>query len=213
MRLLKTVILSGLFIAIGACGAKNASDAAQGVENLKKANGNSAADSASYASACVSSTLPDVGPIKFPGTKTIYELSALTFRKIQAYYSDGNCTNEALIITESGKVVFNGTAQPNQPAQEDFNFEKTTVKLQTDTVVKAFNLLQICGFTKNEWAEGTDIDVGSQSNQATCPGKPSPRTAQELVLIQNLNLYLGANADQPMRPDHVDQSRVYTKQN
>lgn len=210
MNFLKTTLCLGFILGVAACGAKNASQAQQEVQNAVKAGSNLAADKATYVSPCVSSTLPDVGAIKFPGTKTAYELSLLNFTRKQFYYTDGNCINEAIVVQESGTEAYNGTAQKDQPAQVDFGFDKTSVKVQSQELANLFSTFKICGI--NAWTVGVDTDVTAQSTQITCPGKPSPRTAQELVLVKDNVMYLGADTNQAQRPDHVDMTKGFVKQ-
>jgi hypothetical protein len=210
MNFLKIILCLGVITIVGACEAKNAGQAKQEAVNAIKAGSNPAGDKATYVSPCVSSTLPDVGALKFPGTKTVYELSLLNFSKKQFYYTDGDCATEAIVVQESGTESFNGSAQSDQPAQVDFNFVKTSVKVQSQELANLFSTFKICGI--DNWTVGTDTDVTAQSTQMTCPGKPSPRTAQDLVFVKDNFLYLGADSNQAQRPDHVDMTKGFVKQ-
>jgi len=214
MKFLKPILFSAFVIGLSACGAKNANDAAQGAANIKAAGRSGTVNEAKYASTCSPTPkIPALGALVFLSSKTTYELSPVTFKKTVSYYSDQGCTKESLLVSESGKINVVNSPQPSGATQEDFLFDKTSIKPIGDDTTKLLNLQNMCGFTSNEWVTGQERDVSSQAAGASCPGKPSPRTAQELAIIKDGNLYLGGDTDKTQRPDQIDYSVQYTKEN
>ncbi len=199
-----------LCLALAACAKDEVQEVREKVKNTAYAQGTAAADTASYSTACASATLPDVGPIKFPGVKTQYDLSSLDFTKKRVYYTDSECTKAGFTVEEKGKVSITGKSTIVADAvDEDFNFEHTTVTIQSETLVAVFNLAGICGIT--DWALDNQRDVSVQSALISCPGKPSPRVAPEVVLIEGNVLYLGQETDSAVRPTKVDRGVMYIK--
>lgn len=210
----KLAILSftGILIAFSGCG-KSADQVTEDSQNKITANGNPAINNATYAGACVSSTLPDIGPIKFPGMQTFFEMSSLVFTKHIVYYSDAACKTPILDIRETGDIHVVGTAVVAGALDEDFNYSNTILMVQDDTVLAAFNVATVCGI--NDWAKNLARDVSPKASVGTCPGKPTPRKTADIVLVQNNQLTLGADADQvanQARPAQIDNSKIYTKQ-
>ena len=211
MKLLIPVVSSLLVCAafVG-CGKKSADDVAKQVKNTANADGNKAAATASYATACSSSTIPNIDVIKFPGVITQYDLSSLEFTRKQFYFTDGNCQNMAFTVQEKGKVNILGKSNAVANAvDEDFSFEHTTVTVNSDTLLKGFNFFNICG--KNDWALSVEKDVSQQAAGLKCPGKASPRASQEVVLVEGNNMFMGADSAQAVRPATVDRKTVYLK--
>jgi len=212
-KLIYSALLSTLIMGLAACGEKSGNDVKQAAQNAVNAMGKGPVNMASYASACTSATLPNIGIIKFPGTKTIFEISMLNFKKTQGYYTDGNCTKEGIVVEETGKVDILGDSKAVPGAlDEDFHFNTTTVTVKNDAIAKAFNFAHICNYNNDEWAVNVELDVSSRATGATCPGQPSPRVAQEVVLVNDRSLLLGADALQPNRPGKINQERVYLRQ-
>jgi hypothetical protein len=202
----------GLLMFLAGCGNKNPDSVKQQADNNVKAAGNPAIQNASYATSCTSGSLNFAG-LKFPGAKTDYDLSDLNFTKKQLYYSD-DCKTSAFFVQEKGKVnVIAKSGHIANALEEDFNFEHTTVTITNEPMVKAFNLVNACGFT--DWAPNVEKDVSSQANLILCPGKYSPRTAHEIVLIENTNMFMGANTNQEpskSRPVELDRYHIFKKQ-
>jgi hypothetical protein len=212
MRSLLVVMAVGLLIAAQGCGKKSSDEIKQQADNKINAKGNAAIQNASYATDCSSDDY-NFGTVKFPGAKTDYDLSDFSFTKKYIRYSD-DCKTAAFIVQEKGtikKVAESGLIA--NALEEDFNFEHTTVTIANSTVVAGFNLVHACGF--NDWALNVEKDVSAQATQFLCPGSKSPRTAKELVLVENSNMYMGANTkqdDSQGRPVQLDRTLVFKKQ-
>lgn len=206
-------ILTALVLAafVSSCGEKG-EDSNRAVNNQVKAKGNKAVQTASYASECTSSTLPDIGALKFPGMRTQYDLSALQVTRKVFYYSDGDCKDEAMIVQEKGKIEVHGDSAGEPGAlDEDFNLDETTVTLRSDTLISVFNTFNICGI--NDWGLNAERKVTEQAAQVTCPGQPK-RKALEVVKVEGDDLSLGNNAQNGPaegRPSKVDTTLKFKK--
>lgn len=217
-KMIAMTALTALVLLSLGCG-KSASDAiadtSAQTSNKTTADGNAAIQDATYTSPCTSSTIPDVGPIKFPGMQTFFELSDYQFTKHVVYFSDADCKIAAFDVRETGNVhVVGKSAAVAGALGEDFNYTNTNITIQNDLVLAAFNAASACGI--NDWAKATARDTSAQSGSGLCPGKASPRKAADVVLVQNGNqLFLGAGADQDAatpRPTAVDNAHGFLKQ-
>lgn len=208
---LKSTLALGLLSVLVACGNKSSDDVQKQVDNNLNSKGNLAIQNATYMNDCSTSDY-GIGDLKFPGAQTAYELSDLNFVKRQIYYTD-DCHTTAITVQEKGKlnVVARSGSLPGA-LEEDFNFEHTTVTLSNDKIVAAFNAIKACG--AGDWAVNVEKDVSAQASQVLCPGKAAPRTAPEVVLVENNQMFMGANTNQEAaqgRPQALNRNLVFKK--
>jgi hypothetical protein len=205
MNLLKPIIFSSLIVGLSACGAKNANDAKVAAQNVERSP--VTVQQAKYASKCGAPRIKAEGI--FLSSKTTFELSELKFTKTDSYYSDLNCTTESFLVVATGTTAVVNHPAAGEATQEDFTFQKVTAKSMGDLNVKWLNTEKLCGLTN--WAVGQEQDVSA--NSAECVNQSASFTAQELVLVKDNQLFLGAAMEKAQRPDKIDSSTPYTKEN
>ncbi len=206
-----SLILVSLFMF--ACTKDTAADIDEESKNKITASGNPALQNATYAAPCGTSNLAHIGSIPLLASQTYVEMGSLNFNKRQVYFTDADCKTMAFQIQERGRIHVAGkSAVVANALDEDFNYESITLMVHDELVMNAFNQVSLCGI--NNWTKGTERDLGVQASVGICPGQVSHRKTIEIVLVENNQLYFGAD-DNPdnahKRPTQVNRSRPFSK--